>query len=158
MQGVEQSIDTKGNINLDGKNLSIAIVQSRFNDHLTQALANACLKELLLLGVDPGHIRHVTVPGALEVPIALDFLAQANQFDALVALGCVVRGETYHFELVANESAAGVSKVSFDHRVPVVNGILTVENQAQALVRVAPVGMGCARTAVEMANLRKEML
>jgi 6,7-dimethyl-8-ribityllumazine synthase len=153
-----QGVNTIGYTNLDGKGLAIAMVQARFNDNVTQLLAQTCLKELIALGIDARQIRHVTVPGALEVPQALNLLAHSEQFDALVALGCVIRGETYHFELVANESAAGIRQVSLDNRVPVINGILTVENQDQALARVEPVGINCARAAVEMANLRKELL
>ena len=91
---------------LDGKKLNIGIVQARFNDSITGALAAACMSELQALGVDPDNILHVKVPGALEVPVALQAMAESGKYDALIALGCIIRGETYHFELVANESAA----------------------------------------------------
>ena len=142
---------------LDGSRLSIGIVQARFNADLTGKLAEACLAELAALGVEPGNIRHVTVPGALEVPVALQALAETEDFDALIALGCIIRGETYHFELVANESGAGVSRVSLDHTLPVANAILTVENQAQAWARAEDKGRDAARVAVEMANLLDEL-
>jgi len=143
--------------NLDGSRLSIGIVQARFNADLTGKLAEACLAELAALGVEPGNIRHVTVPGALEVPVALQALADTEDFDALIALGCIIRGETYHFELVANESGAGVSRVALDHTLPVANAILTVENLAQAWARAEDKGRDAARVAVEMANLLDEL-
>ena len=142
----------------DGRDLRIAIVQARFNAPLTDALAQACIDELAALGVADAQIRHVSVPGALEVPLALFALAQSEGYDALIALGCVVRGETYHFELVASESAAGVSRVSLDHEIPIANAILTVETEAQAWARVADKGRDAARVAVEMANLMEDLL
>ena len=143
--------------NLDGSGLSVAIVQARFNADITGKLAEACLAELAALGVDAANIRHVTVPGALEVPVALQALADTEQFDALIALGCIIRGETYHFELVANESGAGVSRVSLDANLPVANAILTVENEAQAWARADDKGRDAARVAVEMANLLNDL-
>ncbi len=142
---------------LDGSDLSVAIVQARFNDAITSALASACLAELSVLGVPAEAIRHVTVPGALEVPLALQALAETNDYDALIALGCIIRGETYHFELVANESGAGVTRVSLDANLPVANAILTVENEAQAWARAAEKGADAARVAVEMAHLLKAL-
>jgi len=138
---------------LDGAGLRIGLVQARFNEWAGQALAQACIGELVALGVDEDDITHVTVPGALEVPLALAKLAEAGDFDALVAVGCVIRGETYHFEVVANESALGVAQVSRAHGVPIANAILTTENDEQARVRVAEKGRDAARVAVEMANL-----
>jgi 6,7-dimethyl-8-ribityllumazine synthase len=140
-----------------GEGLRIAIVRARFNDELTQALARACLAELERLEVDSADIKLVTVPGALEVPLALKALADSDDFDALIALGCVIRGETYHFELVANESGAGVTRVSLDSTVPIANAILTVENEAQAWARAAEKGRDAARVAVEMANLLEDL-
>ena len=142
---------------LDGSGLSIAIVQARFNAHITDQLAQACLAELAALGVDDARIVHLGVPGALEVPVALAALADSDEFDALIALGCIIRGETYHFELVANESGAGVSRVALDHGVPVANAILTVENEAQAQARAQDKGRDAARVAVEMANLMEDI-
>jgi 6,7-dimethyl-8-ribityllumazine synthase len=148
----------KGNAaSLQGQDLRIGIVQARFNAALTGKLAESCLAELKLLGVNERHIRHVTVPGALEVPLALDALAESEDFDALVALGCIIRGETYHFELVANESGAGVTRVSLDHHLPIANAILTVENEAQAWARAEEKGRDAARVAVEMANLLEDL-
>ncbi len=140
---------------LDGSGLRIGIAQARFNHTLTEALAQACREGLRALGVSDGNVRLVQVPGALEVPTALQALARQGGFDALIALGCIVRGETYHFELVANESGAGVSRVSLDARLPIANAILTVENEAQAWARAADKGRDAARVAVEMACLLK---
>lgn len=138
---------------LDGKKLTIGIVQARFNAGVTDALAQACQAELLRLGVPEKHITLVQVPGALEVPVALQALAEKMRFDALIALGCIIRGETYHFELVANESGAGVSRVALDYQIPVANAILTTETMDQAQARQSDKGRDAARVAVEMANL-----
>jgi len=138
---------------LDGKGLRIGIVQARFNDDITGALATACLAELAALGVADADIDHVFVPGALEVPVALQAFAERGGYQALIALGCIIRGETYHFELVANESGAGVSRVALDYRLPVANAILTTENLEQAIVRQTDKGRDAARVAVEMARL-----
>jgi 6,7-dimethyl-8-ribityllumazine synthase len=154
MQGANQGQSGR----LDGHDLRVGIVQARFNDDITSRMAQACIDELGKLGVLPKHIQHVTVPGALEVPVALQAMADSERFDALVALGCIIRGETYHFELVANESGAGVTRVSLDHHVPVANAILTVETQAQAEERVEDKARDAARVAVEMANLLDDLL
>lgn len=143
---------------LKGSGLHVGIVQARFNDALTTKLAEACLAELAALGVRDQHILHVTVPGALEIPLALKAMADSEEHDALIALGCIIRGETYHFELVANESGAGVTRVSLDHQIPIANAILTVENEAQAWARAEEKGRDAARVAVEMANLLDELL
>ena len=139
--------------NLDGKKLSIGIVQARFNEGVTDALAAACRQELFALGVEENNITHVKVPGALEVPCALQALAEGENFDALIALGCIIRGETYHFELVANESGSAVTRLALDYQLPIANAILTVENMAQAQARQDEKGRDAARVAVEMANL-----
>ena len=142
---------------LDGKKLHIGMVQARFNEGITNALATACRKALIDLGVQEKHITHVLVPGALEVPMALQALAEQDEFDALIALGCIIRGETYHFELVANESGAGVSRVALDYQVPVANAILTTENLEQAIARQSEKGRDAAYVAVEMANLLDQL-
>ncbi len=140
---------------LNGKGLRIGIVQARFNEAVTNALLQACTRELQAMGVHADDILHVTVPGALEVPLALQALAQQEEqpFQALIALGCIIRGETYHFELVANESGAGVTRVGLDFHVPIANAILTTENEAQAIARQHDKGRDAARVAVEMARL-----
>jgi 6,7-dimethyl-8-ribityllumazine synthase len=156
MQGADQG-QADDAAALVGEGLRIGIVRARFNDAITQALAQACRAELERLEVDESDIRLVSVPGALEVPIALKAMAESGDFDALIALGCVIRGETYHFELVCNESGAGVTRVALDHGVPVANAILTVENEAQAWERAVPKGQDAARVAVEMANLLEDL-
>jgi 6,7-dimethyl-8-ribityllumazine synthase len=142
---------------LDGDGLVIGVVQARFNAELTDKIAQACRYELSALGVAERHITHVTVPGALEIAVALKAMADSDDFDALIAIGCVIRGETYHFELVANESGAGVMRVALDHQIPVANAVLTVDNEAQAWERVEDKGRDAARVAVEMANLMSEL-
>ncbi len=138
---------------LDGKRLHIGIVQARFNEEITNALAAACKAELAALGVDEKNIVHVLVPGALEVPLALQAMAEKDRYDALIALGCIIRGETYHFELVANESGAGVTRIGLDYQLPIANAILTTESLQQAVARQSDKGRDAAQVAVEMANL-----
>jgi 6,7-dimethyl-8-ribityllumazine synthase len=142
---------------LNGAELRIAVVRGRFNEAIGAALLAACLERLAALGVQPGRVTVVSVPGALEIPIALQQLAATGHYDALIALGAVVRGDTYHFEVVSNESAAGVSQVQLDAGVPVANGILTTDTEEQALERVRQKGSDCAAVAVEMANLIGEI-
>jgi len=138
---------------LDGAGLYIGIVVGRFNQDVGDGLLSACTAELAKLGVAGSDIEVVTVPGALEIPLALQKLAATGRFDALVALGAVIRGETYHFEVVSNESAHGVMTVQLDTGVPIANGILTTDNDEQAQARMHEKGADCARAAVEMANL-----
>jgi 6,7-dimethyl-8-ribityllumazine synthase len=139
--------------NLAGEGLRIGIVQARFNADIGHGLVAACTAELKHLGVADEDILHVTVPGALEIPLALQKMAETEQFDALIALGAVIRGETYHFELVSNESGAGITRVSLDFGIPIANAVLTTETDEQAEVRMAEKGADAARVAVEMANL-----
>ena len=157
MFGADKGKLESGDHRLNGKKLSIGLVQARFNEAVTNALAAACKTELLALGVLDEHIDHVQVPGALEVPVALQAMAESAKYDALVALGCIIRGETYHFELVANESGAGVSRVALDYQVPIANAILTTENLEQAIARQTEKGRDAARVAVEMANLLEDV-
>jgi len=141
---------------LDGRELHIGIVQARFNPGLTDRIAAACKAELAALGVGADRIGLVRVPGALEIGVALAALAESDEFDALIAVGCVIRGETYHFELVANESGAAITRVGLDHNLPIANAVLTCENEAQAEARADDKGRDAARVAVEMANLLDE--
>ena len=157
MFGADKGKLESGDHRLNGKKLTIGLVQARFNEAVTNALAQACKTELLALGVLDEHIDHVRVPGALEVPMALQAMAESAKYDALVALACIIRGETYHFELVANESGAGVSRVALDYQVPIANAIITTENLEQALARQTDKGRDAARVAVEMANLLEDI-
>lgn len=138
---------------LDSQGIRIGIVQARFNAPICEGLLLACLAELADLGVAEDDILHITVPGALEIPLALQKMAETEQFDALIALGAVIRGETYHFELVANESGAGITRVSLDFGLPIANAVLTTETDVQAEARMTEKGTEAARVAVEMANL-----
>ncbi len=139
---------------LDATGLRIAVVQARFNFDITERLAASCVQQLVELGGEAPRV--IEVPGALEIPQALEWLARAGAYDALVALGCVIRGETYHFELVCEVSAAGVQQVALQHGLAVANGILTVENREQAVQRLDK-GAECARVAVEMARLARAL-
>ncbi len=136
-----------------GDGLRIGIVQARFNEAVCGGLRRACVKELLALGVAEEDIFVCSVAGALEIPVTLQQLALTGEFDALVAIGAVIRGETYHFEVVSNESAAGVMRVSLDHNIAIANAILTTNTDEQALERVEVKGKEAAQVAVEMANL-----
>ncbi|MBU6492384.1 MAG: 6,7-dimethyl-8-ribityllumazine synthase [Burkholderiales bacterium] len=138
---------------LDGEGLRIGIVQARFNTSVGHELREACVAELERLGVAGEDVLLITVPGALEIPLALQKLAESGQFDALVAIGAVIRGETYHFELVSNESGAGISRIGLDFGIPVANAVLTTDTDEQAQARSAEKGRDAARVAVEMANL-----
>jgi 6,7-dimethyl-8-ribityllumazine synthase len=138
---------------LNGAGKKIGIVVSRFNSNIGDALLNACHQELLKLGVKPQDIKIATVPGALETPLILQHMALSEQYDALIALGAIIRGETYHFEVVANESARGISEVQLNTGVPVANAVLTTEDDAQAEARMHIKGAEAAQVAVEMANL-----
>ena len=142
---------------LSGADLRIAIVRGRFNESIGAGLLSACLERLTALGVQSGSVTVVSVPGALEIPLALQQLAATGQFHALIALGAVVRGDTYHFEVVSNESAAGITQVQLDAGLPIANGVLTTDTEEQALARVAQKGSDCAEAAVEMANLIREI-
>lgn len=138
---------------LNGEGLHIGIVRSRFNAEIGEAELQTCLAELATLGVDERDVMLVSVPGALEIGTALAQMAETFEFDALIALGAVIRGETYHFEIVSNESAAAISRVALETGVPVANGVLTTDTDEQAQARAADKGRDCARAAVEMANL-----
>jgi len=138
---------------LDGTGLRVAVVMSRFNQDIGEGLLSACTSELTRLGVAEAAITVATVPGALEIPLALQTMAQSTRFDALIALGAVIRGETYHFEIVANDSCRALMEVQLASGVPIANGVLTCEDDDQAVARMHQKGIDCARAAVEMANL-----
>ncbi|HSI96325.1 MAG TPA: 6,7-dimethyl-8-ribityllumazine synthase [Methylophilaceae bacterium] len=143
--------------NLDGSGLRIGIVLSRFNSDVGDGLLGACKTELRKLGVADADVTLVTVPGALETPLVLQTMALSGKFDALIALGAVIRGDTYHFEVVSNESARGISEVQLETGVPVANAILTTDNDDQALARMSVKGAEAAAVAVEMVNLLKSL-
>ena len=143
---------------LDGRALRIGIVQSRFNEYAGEGLLAACLEELKRLGVVEEDVTLMRVPGALEIPYALQQLASTEEYDALIAIGAVIRGETYHFEIVSNESASVIMQVSLDFDIPIANAVLTTENDEQTKARLVQKGTDAARVAVEMANLRKEFM
>jgi 6,7-dimethyl-8-ribityllumazine synthase len=143
--------------NLDGSGLRIGMVLSRFNNEIGDGLLGACVAELRKLGVADDAITLATVPGALESPLVLRKMAVSGKFDALIALGAVIRGDTYHFEIVANESARGISQVQMETGVPIANAILTTDDDDQALARMSVKGAEAAAVAVEMTNLLKSL-
>ncbi len=139
--------------NLNGKGMQVGIVLSRFNSNIGEGLLESCKAELLKLGVADEDITVATVPGALETPLILQHMALSEKYDALIALGAIIRGETYHFEVVANESARGISEVQLNTGVPVANAVLTTENDDQAIARMHVKGAEAAQVAVEMYQL-----
>lgn len=141
----------------DGQGLRIGLVLSRFNQDICEGLLSACASELARLGVAKENTLLATVPGALEIPVTLRKMALSKKFDALIALGAVVRGDTYHFEVVSNEMASGISRVALDTDIPVANAVLTTDTDDQALFRMSVKGAEAAQCAVEMANLLKRL-
>ncbi len=139
--------------NLDGKGLRIGIVQSRFNTEVCEGLLAACRAQLVAHGVGEDDITLATVPGALEIPLVLLRMAESGEYDGLVALGAVIRGDTYHFEVVSNESARGVGDVQLAGGIPVANAILTTDNDDQAIARMSVKGGEAAQVVIEMINL-----
>jgi 6,7-dimethyl-8-ribityllumazine synthase len=140
--------------NLDGNGLAIGIVMSRFNLPICEGLLSACVAELKRLGVADEDMAIATCPGALEIPLILQTMAQTGQYDALIALGAVIRGDTYHFEVVSNDACRAIMELQLHTGVPIANGILTCDTDEQAEVRMQPKGTDCAQAAVEMANLQ----
>jgi 6,7-dimethyl-8-ribityllumazine synthase len=143
--------------NLDGKGMRIGIVQSRFNTEVCEGLLGACRAQLLQHGVAEDDITLATVPGALEIPLVLLSMAETGQYDALIALGAVIRGDTYHFEVVSNESARCVGDVQLVTRTPIANAILTTDTDEQAIARMHVKGGEAAQVAIEMVNLLRGM-
>lgn len=143
--------------NLSGAGMRIGIVQSRFNNVVCEGLLAACRVQLAEQGVSDADITLASVPGALEIPLVLQGMAQSGKFDALIALGAVIRGDTYHFEIVANESARGVSEVQLHSGVPIANAVLTTDTDEQAEERMGVKGAEAALVAIEMANLLKAL-
>ena len=143
--------------NLNGAGLTVGIVMARFNLPICEALLSSCVAELKRLGVADADMTIANVPGALEVPLVLQTMAQSGCFDALVALGAVIRGDTYHFEVVSNDACRAIMEVQLDTGIPIANGILTCDTDEQAEIRTQPKGSDCAQAAVEMANLQKAL-
>ena len=143
--------------NLNGAGMRIGIVQSRFNPTVGEGLLASCRAQLALHGVRDADITLATVPGALEIPLVLQQMAGSGNFDALIALGAVIRGDTFHFEVVSNESARCVSDVQLDNGIPIANAILTTDTDEQAEERMIVKGEEAALVAIEMANLLKAL-
>jgi 6,7-dimethyl-8-ribityllumazine synthase len=141
----------------DGAGLRIGIAMARFNEQIGEGLLSACTAALRKHGVRDADMLIVTVPGALELPLVLQKMAQSRRFDALIALGAVIRGETYHFEIVSNESAGGITTVQLDTGIPIANGVLTCDTDDQAEARMADKGADCAAAAIEMIHLLRRI-
>ena len=144
--------------NLDGAHLRIGIVQARFTNEIGSEMLKVCCRTLQELGVADDNITVATVPGALEIAVVLQNMAQSAEYDALIAIGAVIRGETYHFELVANESGAAITRVGLDHNIPIANAVLTTENDEQAHARIEEKAADAALVAVECGNLVNRLL
>lgn len=155
MAMMDDVVELEGSVN--GEGMRIGIAMSRFNTDVTEGLLSACVAELERLGVRGSDITLVSVAGALEIPLALQRMAQTDAFDAMVALGAVIRGETYHFEVVADNACQGVSQVQLAAGIPIANAILTTEDDDQALARMSVKGAEAAKVAVEMANLLRRI-
>lgn len=143
--------------NLDGKGMRIGIVMSRFNTPVCEGLLAACRSQLTKQGVSENDITLATVPGALEIPLVLQQMAAGKKFDALIALGAVIRGDTYHFEVVSNESARCVGDVQLHSGMPIANAILTTDTDEQAEERMSVKGAEAALVAIEMVHLLKAL-
>jgi len=148
-----KKIEPKAGVSLSGSGLYVGIVIAQFNNEIADRMRDACEARLKEIGVASDNITCIGVPGALEIPIVLRAMALRRQHDALIALGSVIRGETYHFEVVSNESSRGVMAVQLETGVPIANGILTCENEDQIAERMVPKARECADVAVGMANL-----
>ena len=143
--------------NLNGAGLKVGVVMCRFNLPVCEGLLSACVAELKRLGVADDDMRIANVPGALEIPLVLQSMAQSGRYDALVALGAVIRGDTYHFEVVSNDACRAIMEVQLHTGIPIANGLLTCDTDEQAEVRMQPKGSDCAQAAIEMANLKKAL-
>jgi 6,7-dimethyl-8-ribityllumazine synthase len=136
--------------------IKVGIISSRFNQPVVDELLQACLDKLKEHGLESDQIFHQTVPGALEIPLALDLLALSKKYDVLIAIGAVIRGETYHFEVVSDQSAFGLIQVQLNHHIPIINGIITTNND-EAYARTKVKGEEAALVAIEMATLAKNL-
>jgi 6,7-dimethyl-8-ribityllumazine synthase len=143
--------------NLSGKGLRIGIAMARFNQDVCEGLLSAAVAALTRAGVAASDMVIVTVPGALELPLVLKKMAETGKYDALVALGAVIRGDTYHFEVVSNEMASGITRVNLDTGVPIANGVLTTDTDHQAAARMSEKGRDVALCAIEMVHLLRAL-
>ena len=137
----------------DIKSLNVGIVYSRFNEPVVKELLNSCVDQLILEGIDQNHILKKEVPGALEIPMMINAYATKKKFDVLIAVGAVIRGETYHFEVVSDQSANGLMQVQLRHNIPVINAIITTNSGEEAFARTKIKGKEAAAGAIEMALL-----
>jgi len=147
--------------NLEGKSCRFGLVVSRFNEFITNRLLTSALDTLKNLGVEEEDIDIVRVPGAFEIPLVARELARSKQFDAVICLGAVIKGETPHFDYISPEMSRGIAQASWDTGIPIVFGVLTTHTPEQALERSGEMeknrGADAARTAIEMATLMKSL-
>ena len=143
--------------NKDIKSLNVGIVYSRFNEPVVKELLNSCVDQLILEGIDENHILTKEVPGALEIPSLINAIAASKKYDVLIGVGAVIRGETYHFEVVSDQSANGLMHVQLKHNVPVINAIITTNSADEAFARTKIKGQEAANGAIEMALLIKNI-
>ena len=141
----------------DIKSLNVGIVYSRFNEPVVKELLNSCVDQLKLEGIDENHILKKEVPGALEIPMMINAYATKKKFDVLIGVGAVIRGETYHFEVVSDQSASGLMQVQLRHNIPVINAIITTNSGEEAFARTKIKGKEAAAGAIEMALLVKDI-
>jgi len=137
----------------DIKSLNVGIVYSRFNEPVVKELLNSCVDQLILEGIDQNHILKKEVPGALEIPMMINAYATKKKFDVLIGVGAVIRGETYHFEVVSDQSANGLMQVQLRHNIPVINAIITTNSGEEAFARTKIKGKEAAAGAIEMVLL-----
>ena len=135
----------------DIKILNVGIIYSRFNEPVVKELLDSCVDQLIFKGVDEKHILQKEVPGALEIPIMINAYAITKKFDVLIGVGAVIRGETYHFEVVSDQSANGLMQVQLKHNIPVINAIITTNSGEEAFARTKIKGKEAADGAIEMA-------
>ena len=135
----------------DIKILNVGIIYSRFNEPVVKELLNSCVDQLIFKGIDEKHILQKEVPGALEIPIMINAYAITKKFDVLIGIGAVIRGETYHFEVVSDQSANGLMQVQLKHNIPVINAIITTNSGEEAFARTKIKGKEAADGAIEMA-------
>jgi 6,7-dimethyl-8-ribityllumazine synthase len=141
---------------LKKKALKIGVVSSRFNEKVVRELYDACINKLKIEGVLNDNITHESVPGALEIPIMLDSLARQKKFDVLIGIGAIIRGETYHFEIVSDQSANGLLQLQLNYHIPIINAIITTNSSDEAFARTKIKGEDAALGAIEMAELVKK--
>ena len=141
----------------DIQNLKIGVVYSRFNEPVVREILNSCLDQLVFKGIKKNHILQKEVPGALEIPVLVNAYAATKKYDVLIGVGAVIRGETYHFEVVSDQSANGLMQAQMNNNIPIINAIITTNSSDEAFARTKIKGKEAANGAIEMALLMKNL-